>query len=69
MVVEWWLTRESDSKKDCVRESDRRPTDYSVGCVYSLFDIFIVDIYLDYGYMHVNCKFVSRQNINDLSND
>jgi hypothetical protein len=52
MVVEWWLTRESDSEKDCVRESDRRPTDYSVGCVYSLFDIFIVDIYLDYGYMH-----------------
>ena len=37
--------------------------DYSVGCVYSLFDIFIVDIYLDYGYMHVNYKFVSRQNI------
>ena len=36
--------------------------DYSVGCVYSLFDIFIVDIYLDYGYMHVNYKLVSRQN-------
>ena len=63
----WWLSggwlERVTVRKIVLERATEDQSNYSVGCVYSLFDIYIVDIYLDYGYMNVNYKFVSRQNI------